>query len=108
MCLRDRSGFRYLLYVEEDIAVTEPGEVLQDPAERPSVSYEEGLPDGKTLEDLEALTIDEARVMLKRQAAHVVALEASRAQLERKLEESGQREEDLLALLARWRERSGE
>ena len=105
-----RSGFRYLLYVPEDVAsmATEPGVDRQDEGEeRKNVSYEEGLPEGKTLEDLERLTLEEARVMLKQQAARVVELEAQIAHFEGKLEESGQREDDLLALLGRWRERTG-
>ncbi len=105
-----RSGFRYLLYVVEDATAlaTEPGNEPQEMSEgRHSVSYEEGLPEGKTLEDLERLTLEEARAMLKQQAARVVELEAQAAHLEGKLEESGQREDELLALLSRWRERSG-
>ncbi len=105
-----QSGFRYLLYVEEDLTPTAK-EQEDDEAEAVQVvqgtSFLEGLPDGETLDHLEKLTLEEALEMLKAQAARVVDLQARLTLLNGKLQESGQREDELLALLAGWRERSG-
>ena len=105
-----QSGFRYLLYVEEDLTPTATEtEGREDEAVQvvQGTSFLEGLPDGQTLDHLEKLNLQEALEMLKAQAARVVELQARLTLLNGKLQESGQREDELLALLGRWRERSG-
>jgi len=105
-----QSGFRYLLYVEEDLSptATEPDMDQDEPVQVvQGTSFLEGLPEGQTLDQLEKLTLEEAVEMLKAQAARVVELQSRLTHLNGKLQESGQREDDLLRLLAEWRERSG-